>query len=390
MKKALAATVCACCVLAALGQAASLAQEAEEKPKPVIQLAILLDTSGSMSGLISQAKTQLWRIVNEFAMAERDGQRPELTVALYEYGKSSIPAAEGHLRMICPLTDDLDKVSEELFALKTNGGQEYCGQVIRAAVEGLKWSESDKDYKVIFIAGNEPFTQGKVDYRESCKAAITNGIVVNTIHCGSLQEGINGKWKDGALLADGAYTYIDQNRRAVHVDAPQDKEIARLGAELNTTYVAYGAAGAEGRRRQTGMDTAAEAAAPAAAVQRAVAKSSLHYRNERWDLVDAHKGGKVKLEELKDEDLPENMQKMTAEEREAYVADMAKKRTDIQDQIQTLNDARKAYVAAEMKKLADKGEDTLEAVIIKAVRSQAEKKDFKFEQPRETETTATP
>ena len=36
----------------------------------------------------------------------------------------------------------------------------------------------------IFIAGNEPFTQGPVNYAESCKAAITKGIIVNTIHCG--------------------------------------------------------------------------------------------------------------------------------------------------------------------------------------------------------------
>ena len=152
--------------------------------KPLIQMAILLDTSGSMSGLIEQAKTQLWSIVNEFAMAKRDGKVPVVQVALYEYGKSSLPAKENYLRMILPLTTDLDKVSAELFVLRTNGGDEYCGTVIKAATEGLKWSESNKDLKVIFIAGNEPFTQGKVDYRKSCKAAISKGIIVNTIHCG--------------------------------------------------------------------------------------------------------------------------------------------------------------------------------------------------------------
>jgi len=105
---------------------ACAAEEAlSEKAKaPRIQLAILLDTSSSMSGLIDQAKTQLWRIVNEFATTRKEGKVPELQVALYEYGKSSLPANQGYMRMIVPLTTDLDKISEELFALQHNGGQE--------------------------------------------------------------------------------------------------------------------------------------------------------------------------------------------------------------------------------------------------------------------------
>ena len=42
----------------------------------VIQMAILLDTSGSMEGLIEQAKTQLWKIVNEMALAKKHGKVP--------------------------------------------------------------------------------------------------------------------------------------------------------------------------------------------------------------------------------------------------------------------------------------------------------------------------
>jgi hypothetical protein len=99
--------------------------------RPVVQLAILLDTSGSMSGLIDQARTELWSIVNEFIVAERGGRPPEIQVALFEYGNSGLPAESGWIRRIVGFTTDLDKVSEELFALKTNGGEEYCGWVIR-------------------------------------------------------------------------------------------------------------------------------------------------------------------------------------------------------------------------------------------------------------------
>jgi len=346
---------------------------------PQIQMAILLDTSGSMSGLIDQAKTQLWSIVNEFATVKRAGQRPELRVALYEYGKSSIPASEGYIRMILPLTTDLDKVSQELFALKTNGGDEYCGQVIQSGTQGLSWSSSKNDYKVIFIAGNEPFTQGNVDYRQSCRAAISKGIIVNTIFCGNFEEGVRTHWKDGALLADGSYMHIEQNRQAVYIEAPQDKEIVELGVELNKTYIPYGDKGVAGAANQSAQDMNAAAAAPKTMAQRAVSKASQNYRNAFWDLVDAVAEGQVKLDEVKDEDLPEKMKKMNQEERRAYVSGKAKERKEVQTKIQKLNDARKKYVAEEMKKRSDKGEDTLEAVIIQTVRRQAEKKNYKFD-----------
>ena len=42
-----------------------------KKKRSLIEMAILLDTSGSMQGLIEQAKSQLWRIVNEMAAAIR-------------------------------------------------------------------------------------------------------------------------------------------------------------------------------------------------------------------------------------------------------------------------------------------------------------------------------
>jgi hypothetical protein len=232
----------------ALATSAGLAR-AEEEPSeaakvppgpPRIQLAILLDTSGSMSGLINQARSQLWKVVNEFALAKRDGKAPTLEVALYEYGKDSLPAKEGYIRMIVPLSNDLDRVSEELFKLTTNGGSEYCGQVIDRSVRELKWSDYPRDLKCIFIAGNEEFTQGPVNFREACKSATAKNITVSTIFCGDHQEGINTNWADGAKLADGSYLSINQDEQVASVAAPQDKELVKLNAQLNRTYLAYG------------------------------------------------------------------------------------------------------------------------------------------------------
>ena len=352
--------------------------EAKEVQSPIVQIALLLDTSNSMDGLIEQAKGQLWKIVNEFIKAKQKGRTPEVQVALFEYGKSSLPAAEGYIRQVQPLTTDLDKISEELFALNTNGGDEYCGWVIREAVARLAWSSSPDVYKALFIAGNEPFTQGNVNYADSCKAAIARGIIVNTIHCGTEAVGINTKWQDGALLADGKYMIIDQNRAVVHFEAPQDKEIARLGVELSKTYLAYGVNGREAQLRQSAQDANAVAMAPAgASYNRAVAKASANYRNDSWDLVDASKNQDFKLAELKAEDLPAEMQKMNEADRKAFVETKAKERADLQARINKLNEERNKYVAEQRKNQA--AANTLDSVMVSTIREQAAKKNYRFE-----------
>lgn len=352
---------------------------AKESKRPLVQIAILLDTSNSMDGLIEQAKSQLWKVSNELIKARQEGVAPEVQVALYEYGKSSLDQKAGWIRQILPLTTDLDKVSEELFALRTNGGQEYCGWAIKCAVEDLEWSPAADIYKVIFIAGNEPFTQGPVLYAESCKAAISKGIIVNTIHCGPEALGVNTKWKDGAELADGKYMVIDQNRAIVSIPAPQDQEIARLGQQLNKTYLAFGRAGAEGMKRQTAQDANVATLAPSsgAVVQRSITKASANYRNESWDLVDASKEKGFEITKLRTEELPTEMQQMNADERRAYIEKNAKEREQLQAKIQRLNAEREKYLAQQSKEAA--GTNTLDAVVISSVREQAQKRNFKFE-----------
>ncbi len=378
------AAVLAACFVTAKETASSSAPtpevaKVEAAPEgPLVQIAVLLDTSGSMGGLIEQAKTQLWKLVNEFITAKQDGRTPVVQVALYEYGKSSLSGKEHWIRQIQPLTRDLDKISEELFALTTNGGEEYCGAVIQRATKDLAWDPSPKVYKAIFVAGNEPFTQGPVSSKKSCQEAIARGIIVNTIHCGSEAEGIAGNWNQGALLADGKYLVIDQNQAIVHIEAPQDAEIVKLNEELNKTYISYGAAAPAARMRQEEQDKNAAVKADAGTqVQRVISKASANYFNGSWDLVDAAKKRGFDLAKVSEAELPEEMKKMNPEERKAHVAKMAGEREEIQKKVLALNKEREAYVTAKRKESAQA--DTLDTAMTKALRAQAEKKGIAWE-----------
>jgi hypothetical protein len=370
IKKMFLITICGFMLVPLIGNMANADK------KELIQMAILLDTSNSMDGLINQAKSQLWKIVNELATAKKNGKSPSLEVALLEYGNNNINAREGYIRMVLPLSGDLDAVSEKLFSLTTNGGDEYCGKVIESAVNGLQWNKSNDVLKVVFIAGNEPFTQGGVDYVKSCKNAVSKSIIVNTIFCGDHQEGITTKWKDGADIADGKYININQDETIAYIEAPQDKEIAKLGEELNRTYIAYGSGGQAKKARQAKEDSNAGSVSAEAVVQRSVSKASAQYNNADWDLLDAVKDKKVDLAKVEKEQLPDEMKGMSGKERNEYVEKQLKKREEVQKKINSLNEDRRKYVDKEMKKQSK--DNTLDAAIIKTIREQAVKKNYKF------------
>jgi hypothetical protein len=358
------------------------ARAAEVPPAPSkdqsIMLALLLDTSNSMDGLIDQAKSQLWKIVNELAAAKcNDGSRPNIKIALYEYGNDNLPASEGYIRQVNGLTDDLDLISEKLFALSTNGGAEFCGYVIKTSLSQLAWSASTADLKMIFIAGNEPFTQGGVSFREACALAKEKGVVVNTIHCGSYSEGLRTDWKSGADITGGSYMSIEQDRKTVYIPTPYDERIDAANDRLNNTYVYYGATGAYKKENQVSQDKNAESYSKENKVERAVSKSSHAYKNSSWDLVDASKDNEKVLLETKEEDLPKEMKGMTTDQRKAFIKQKSDERKTIQLEIQSLNKKRMEYIASHTPQ--GNKEAMLDAAMINAIKQQAKTKNLTWQ-----------
>lgn len=352
------------------------AKDKKNKP-PAVDIAILLDTSNSMDGLISQARSQLWNIVQQVGSAEKKNQKPKLRVAVFEYGNSKLPASENYLRQVVQLTDDLDKVSEGLFALKTDGGDEYCGAVIQEAIQRLDWTSKRNSYKAIYIAGNEPFTQGEVDFEKSCRTAIESGIVVNTVHCGNYQRGVEGQWKRGAELAEGKFMNINQDKKLAQIKTPHDAILIELNVELNRTYLWYGTSAQRGAFQANQLQQDKNSATAGASSSRIATKAGALYSNRGRDLVDSQKGNANLLDKIDEQQLPESMRKMTLAERKAYVSEMAKKRAEIQRKIGEENTKREAFLMAK-KKEAGSAKDTFGDAISEAVAAQLEQFGFEI------------
>ena len=353
-------------------QIALLETETHHPNKQSIKVALLLDTSNSMDGLIDQAKAQLWDIVNELSYAKCGNEQPNLNIALYEYGNDNLNGEEGYIRQVIAFSDDLDEISKQLFSLTTNGGNEYCGHVIQTSLNQLKWGENEDDLKLIFIAGNEPFSQGKIKYQDAAEQAHKNGVSVNTIFCGDYNQGISTSWKDGADLAHGDYMAINHNHETTYVATPYDDKILKLNQKLNSTYVAYGNNGRKKMELQAEQDDNAQGYSDENAVSRTVSKSSHLYKNSSWDLVDAEKDKDFKYSDLKSNELPAELKDKSTKDIKIYIAKKRKEREITQAEIQSLNEKRRLFIKNQQKK----DDNGLENAMIKAIKTQAKEKKY--------------
>lgn len=340
---------------------------------PKIQLALLLDTSSSMDGLIDQARTQLWAVVNALDSATFQGAAPQLEIAVYEYGNDRLPSEGGYIRRVVPLTSELDVVSEGLFGLSTAGGDEYAGQAIGRAVNELEWSSDPHTLKVLYIAGNEGFSQGPVDFRETIAGAKAQGIVVNTVNCTG-HHGWEEGWLEAAELGGGRALLIDQSAKQAYVPSPHDEAIETLSTELNGTYLGYGARGVAAASNQARQDLNSASVGRASSIARAQSKTSRLYDNAGWDLVDATDQGVIDLAEIDRSTLSDDLAKLDDGALAQRVETARSERERIQKELRSLQAKRDAYVAEH----ADDGGERLDNAIIESITTQATAAGFKL------------
>lgn len=346
----------------------------DDSNPPRVEVAILLDTSGSMSNLIDQARTRIWNIINNMAVSKRNGRVPDLRVALYQYGSSDVPSSQGHIRQVKSLTNDLDAVAEQLFALESGGSNEYCGMAIDQAVTNMNWSEGNP-YRAVFIAGNEPFTQGPVPYQDACRTAIQNGIMVNTIYCGKEKHGMEG-WENASRLADGSFFTINHNKELSSINAPMDDRIQELNQKLNNTLIPYGSSAEEGKKTVTELDRQSASTSSGSGAQRAVTKGNKQWSGGSWDLLEHVDSNDFSWENLDQSKLPERYQNLSMNKLKKKVQKLKSKRSHIKKKLRKLGKQRREYVA---EKRSEPSEETFDSAMKQTLRKQMKNNGFTFD-----------
>jgi len=366
------------CALAAAKENSSTkpATDAARKAKPRIEVCFVLDTTGSMGGLIEGAKQKIWSIANEMISAT---PTPEIRVGLVAYRDRG----DEYITKTFDLTNDIDAVYGQLQSFKAAGGgdePESVNEALAAAVRSMSWSADKHVLKIIFLVGDAPPHMDYADgpkYPEVCQEAAKKDLIINTVQCGNISR-TTPFWKEIAQLSEGNYAAIAQSGNMAVIATPMDGELAALNRKLGTTLVGYG--GEKARRMVATKQLAAEAAPASVAADRLAfnAASGVAVQGE-GELLDGLSSGKLKLESLKKDELPAEMQKLDSDELKAEIGKKQTERAALQAQIQKLSKEREEYLAAERKRLAEQGKgDSFDENVAASIRTQAARKGIEY------------
>jgi hypothetical protein len=327
-----------------------------------------------MDPLIEAAKQKLWDLVNTLARAK---PTPQLRVALYSYGHNGYDANKGWVRQELDFGTDLDLVFKKLTDLKTApaGSQEYVARVCRDALRDLKWSERPDALKLLFVCGNEPASQDPtLKMADVAAQAVKQGIIINPIYCGSANHPDARDWQELAGLAKGSFASID-HQAPVAIATPFDQKLAALANAVNATYVPYGAQGKLRAEFQADRSRDSAKLGTANLAARVITQNGALYYQGGWDLVDRMKREKdFDVTKLADAELPENMRKMSAEERVRYVREMQEKRAAIQHQVEELSRQRQIYLNEQLHSREAEARRNFGIVLEQTIRRQAAEK----------------
>jgi Mg-chelatase subunit ChlD len=370
---------CGLIVLAghAFGASKSKSSEAATKPaKPRIEVCFVLDTTGSMSGLIEGAKQKIWSIANEMVAAK---PTPEIRIGLIGYRDRG----DEYVVKAFSLTNDIDAVYAHLRAFRAGGGgdtPESVNEALHEAVNQMDWSQDRSVLKIIFLVGDAPPHMDydhAPKYPEICQAAMKKDLLINTVQCGSLAE-TTPVWQEIARLSEGSFVAIPQSGNMAVIATPLDAELAELNRKIGGTLVAYGGEGA--RRSVMAKQRAAEAAAPAVAADRLSFNATLGVAVQgEGELLDSLASGKAKLESLRKDELPSELQKLSAAELKTEIEKKQQERNELRAQVQKLSQARQEYIDAERKRQAATGQaDSFDEKVAQAIRTQAAKKGIQY------------
>ncbi len=347
---------------------------------PKIEVVFVLDTTGSMSGLIQAAKEKIWSIASTMATAQNS---PEIKMGLVAYRDRG----DAYITKTTPLSTDLDSMYAKLMDFKARGGgdgPESVNKGLYDAVHKMLWSQDDSTYKVIFLIGDAP---AHMDYQDDVKYPTTiakaqkKGIVVNAI-----QSGQNSKtttnWQQIATLGQGDYFQVDNSGNAVAIATPFDKELAQLSEELDNTRVYFGNKETKHKQRSkvAASDKLHSVASEKSLARRASYNSSASGKDNflgEGELVDAVSSGATKLSNINKNELPKAMQTMKPAEQKEYVLGKATKRKELSKNIRELSEKRDAFLKKEVAKVgADK--DSFDAKIFGAIKDQAGRKGLLY------------
>jgi len=346
--------------------------EAQRTTKPIVEVAFVLDTTGSMGPLIEGAKRKIWSIATAI-VDEYPGAEVRMGLVAYR------DIDDDYVTRTFNLTTDIQDLYANLLELKARGGGDWpesVNEALETGVTKLSWTQGTDICRIMFLVGDAP---PHMDYKQDTKfpdvvrMARERGIVVNAVQAGGARD-TERVWREIAQRGDGRYIPIPQDGgRIVVIETPWDTEIIELQERINGTVIPYGP---RAQRNLIHQKTSQLAAAPrSAATEMAGYLSKSAGRaggavTGRGDLVGDIAAGRQRLDSVKDDDLPDELRSLKLEQREAAIRTKTVERKALSERMAELVKKRDAYVIEQRRKTPAKVADSFDRAVADTLKAQ--------------------
>ena len=283
-----------------------------------IQLCLILDVSGSMQGLLSQAQNEIWKTLTFIEKHQKDSLETVIEISVLSHGNAEY-AASGHVKTIIDFTTDVDQVAEELFEIKVGGGNEYCGAAIKHGLDSLHWS-TENIFRCMVIAGNESFVQGDVPFGDAITECRQKGILVNTIYCGSPNQAIHHEWDTAAHLGGGQFAMINQDIDIDEFKTPYDYNLLEFYFDYKSTYLM------EEKEKRTWRQKYVSRSGEVSPAYRDMVMYKFLQRKKDPDLVDKFNESNWELDEFDLTEIPDRWKGLEKNRLKFKLLEMSRKR----------------------------------------------------------------
>ncbi len=337
--------------------------------RPVVEVAFVLDTTGSMGPLIEGAKRKIWSIATSIVDANPEAEVRMALVAYRDIG-------DEYVTKKFDLTTDIQGLYGELLAFRARGGGDWpesVNEALDVAVTKLNWSKGREICRIIFLVGDAPphmdYAQDR-KYPDVVADARKRGIIVNAVQAGDARD-TERVWREIAQHANGEYLRIPQDGAVVVIETPYDRKIHELQIELNKTVIPYGKR-AEQRAVQDKLARSAAAPAPAASDMAAYMNKKAGVRElitGGGDLVGDMIAGRTRLEAVPEAELPEELRPLAPAERKALIETQTLTRKALDERMSEFVKQRDGHIAVERAKQPE-AKDSFDRVIEDTLRKQ--------------------
>jgi len=197
-----------------------IAGPARGQEPPRIDVAFLIDATGSMGDEIDAVKEKIQDMISDIALGD---PAPDVRFGIVAYRDRG----DEYVTVTYELTDDIDRIIDNLSRIEANGGGDYPESLVEAlhvTIHDLNWDWGEGVSRLVFLIADAPphlDYAGDYDYVEEYQMAAEMGMAIHAIGASGLDQEGEKIFTEIAEGTGGGFQWLAYESRYVDQDGEE-------------------------------------------------------------------------------------------------------------------------------------------------------------------------